>query len=1473
MTDPLSSCPDCGSPLPPDSPQALCPACLMRQALASRTVVDGDHPAPASPPLTPEELGEKFPGYEILQCLGRGGMGVVYKARQKSLNRLVAIKILAPERGSETRFAERFAQEAELLAKLNHPHIVTIHDFGETGGLFYLVMEFIDGVNLRDLLRDGKLESQQALAIVPPICDALQFAHEKGIVHRDIKPENLLLDREGRIKIADFGIAKLIGPVASVCGRRASEEDSQRRSQTAATIQAGTQGYSAPEQANGTADHRADIYALGVVLYEMLTGERPDRELVAPSKKVHIDVRLDEIVLRALERTPELRYQTAGEFRTVLETVVETFLTTPPSSSASFLHGNERVEECDPSRPQVASTDADGARQASILPFYHRPRRLRDCWPWDASFLSVVTAILASFPAIIAVCLMPVLGAKSLLFLILELIPLLYVVVYFSILRRVDRLRAKVTPDAREIAEGLFATRVLQTPCLAILADDRLELLGVAGQPITIPLSDIEAATVIRWFNGRRLWWKRCLKIERRSAPAVAIALAECVFLRWKPYLTGQVRQLELIPTKDRVASSPVNQSCFSLTAIIGASWLAFIPVHFLFPLIMPPDWKHNALIELFAMLQALLFWAAPLGVTILGWISVSQIRRSAGKLHGMWLAVFDGMLLPLLALDVLILGLPFAALRLTPLPDVIFGIKLSLLLIPVGLVLLAFVVASNVFIIRRVWRAVSAENAKSSATEPIQAQTGRSSDAKWIALVCSFAGLAGVAAVVTGVVVPLIGRERSEKAHEQFRAKHRKEFEETTARSKQIEAQLQSGLHATFGPVVELKLEFNGGDKTANLLNLDTGLIERRTFQSEGSEIAEKGPDAAPLLFIGENDQALWFRVRSIVFFKKVATTWWTSDPLVTVKEIERLFPGNKVGYSSPWINDIATDKNEAPQTFLFRTPKGTFGIFQLTGFTADPRGVNIRYKPVRYVPTSEVALEKPGTIKPIPPEAARLLEEMKHLRDIPEFKNLSSDQPGLVKQYDEEINRRLKALQESLHGTNAEALFNEGMLLSQQMREQGPEVNPELRARADALRKQLEDMLKSAAPSQLPENAAQTAKEKHKRTVDLVYVVPNGYRGPVFVAQAREVLPDVAARQKNTLVVTTVDEKGEGVTVGGMEKVSGWEYRESVKQRDGVKIKTAEDRPADDEVAWHQIGGFGPWKRAYRPDGFAAYFIGTRAEADKFRIELERLVNLRTDENAETVRAKADAGSFQPDSAKYGEVELFCQNLNPDGTEKNSTSFGTSPDQAQATFSGMRLDWKLTEHRQDADVYEFRRGDATNPVITPVVESVKFSGKPVVVFESATQRITLAPISSDNSQLALIKGLVIKATMKQMNGTFDTYGGVRVGDSFELDLAKLPTGKIELTRPNFDPTKSSRPYIPFSAPLVIGNIAKPCGNASDGFVGGRFRVSSVSESKRLVFDVGAEQFRKGSKVTINVVEEVYGAVRCMATAEGTLE
>jgi serine/threonine protein kinase len=285
--------------------------------LKSETVFTGDEPA-AQAPLPPEQIAPHFPQLEILECLGRGGMGVVYKARQKTLNRLVALKLLAPERVDDPKFAERFAREAQALAALSHPNIVTIYDFGQAGGFYYLLMEFVDGANLRRLLRERKFTPEEALTIVPPLCDALQFAHDRGIVHRDIKPENLLLDKAGRVKIADFGIAKMLalgGDDAAATGTAPGENATQNA--------VGTPGYSAPEQLASPqrVDRRADIYSLGVVFYELLTGELPGKPIEPPSRKVYLDARLDEVVLRALENEPERRYQHASQVKTAVETI------------------------------------------------------------------------------------------------------------------------------------------------------------------------------------------------------------------------------------------------------------------------------------------------------------------------------------------------------------------------------------------------------------------------------------------------------------------------------------------------------------------------------------------------------------------------------------------------------------------------------------------------------------------------------------------------------------------------------------------------------------------------------------------------------------------------------------------------------------------------------------------------------------------------------------------------------------------------------------------------------------------------------------------------------------------------------------------------------------------------------------------------------------------------------------------------
>jgi tRNA A-37 threonylcarbamoyl transferase component Bud32 len=262
-------------------------------------------------PPEPADLQPHFPQLEILALLGKGGMGAVYKARQKQLGRLVAVKILPSEVGRDPAFAERFSREARALAQLHHQNIVGVYDFGQTGDLYYFVMEFVDGANLRELIRSGNLTSEQALGIVPQVCEALQFAHDEGIVHRDIKPENILIDSRGRVKIADFGLAKLLG-------KHAEEVSLTRTHQVM-----GTMHYMAPEQMQGAGavDHRADIYSLGVVLYELLTGELPIGRFDVPSKKATIDLRLDEVVLRTLESKPERRYQHVSELKTELETI------------------------------------------------------------------------------------------------------------------------------------------------------------------------------------------------------------------------------------------------------------------------------------------------------------------------------------------------------------------------------------------------------------------------------------------------------------------------------------------------------------------------------------------------------------------------------------------------------------------------------------------------------------------------------------------------------------------------------------------------------------------------------------------------------------------------------------------------------------------------------------------------------------------------------------------------------------------------------------------------------------------------------------------------------------------------------------------------------------------------------------------------------------------------------------------------
>ena len=265
-------------------------------------------------PPSPEELEAMLSGYSVEKLLGRGGMGAVYKGVQNNLDRPVAIKILPGEIEKEdSTYDERFRNEARVMARLQHPAVVAVFDFGETpDGQLYFVMEYVDGADIAEMLSSqGKLPAEHALAITAHVCDALTAAHDLGIVHRDIKPSNVLINQQGQVKVADFGLAKL------------DEPDQRGLTQTGMAL--GTPDYVAPEALvlGVNVDARADLYAVGVMLYQMLTGELPRGAWKAPSEKVPgLDPRFDDIVNRAMQGDPADRYPSAHDLRKELDVIL-----------------------------------------------------------------------------------------------------------------------------------------------------------------------------------------------------------------------------------------------------------------------------------------------------------------------------------------------------------------------------------------------------------------------------------------------------------------------------------------------------------------------------------------------------------------------------------------------------------------------------------------------------------------------------------------------------------------------------------------------------------------------------------------------------------------------------------------------------------------------------------------------------------------------------------------------------------------------------------------------------------------------------------------------------------------------------------------------------------------------------------------------------------------------------------------------
>jgi len=254
-----------------------------------------------------EEVAALFPGYDIHSLIACGGMGAVYHATQRSLDRGVAIKILPREFSQNEEFRVGFEAEAKAMAKLNHPNLIGVYDFGEIEGLLYIVMEYVAGTSLYAVCHGKTLQPTEALKIVIDVCQGLAHAHHYGILHRDIKPSNILLDLNSNPKVGDFGLASALG--------NQIQEGEQIF---------GTPGYTAPEVIDPpyTFDHRADIFSVGVMLYELLTGNTPNGQKPISALPPVTNPRLRAVVQRATSNDPKARHASCDELATDLKKII-----------------------------------------------------------------------------------------------------------------------------------------------------------------------------------------------------------------------------------------------------------------------------------------------------------------------------------------------------------------------------------------------------------------------------------------------------------------------------------------------------------------------------------------------------------------------------------------------------------------------------------------------------------------------------------------------------------------------------------------------------------------------------------------------------------------------------------------------------------------------------------------------------------------------------------------------------------------------------------------------------------------------------------------------------------------------------------------------------------------------------------------------------------------------------------------------
>lgn len=321
---------------------------------------------------TLEALADLLPAYEFDSFIAQGGMGAVYLARQKALDRDVAIKILPRELGDDPEFRKSFETEAKAMARLNHPNLIGVYDFGDLDGMLYIVMEYVNGKSLYHSAYNLAVDPPQAAGIVKGICDGLAHAHENGVIHRDIKPANILLTHKAEPKIGDFGLA-----------RRADADHPG--------LIMGTPGYTAPEIYDDPehASQKTDIYAVGVILYELLTGHRPedDEELPPPSTVVGCDKKLDKIWARATARNPRERYDSAEQMAIDLQGWA---VPDPPTQALRTMQRPPRMAGA---RPAAAVPQ----RRAAHVPVVHKKKKTDTDWGLLVHILVVGVVIGALF--------------------------------------------------------------------------------------------------------------------------------------------------------------------------------------------------------------------------------------------------------------------------------------------------------------------------------------------------------------------------------------------------------------------------------------------------------------------------------------------------------------------------------------------------------------------------------------------------------------------------------------------------------------------------------------------------------------------------------------------------------------------------------------------------------------------------------------------------------------------------------------------------------------------------------------------------------------------------------------------------------------------------------------------------------------------------------------------------------------------